>query len=81
MGRQYRLDPFTGKTTLVGSKAGEKPVKEKQASLLDWGEDTAKLAAWKAANGKEEKDADPYIVAQPIHGQAAAPGGHRDCQN
>jgi hypothetical protein len=46
MGVQYKWNPDTGTFSVVGSKASERPVKEKQASLLDWGEDTEKLAMW-----------------------------------
>lgn len=43
---QYKWNPDTGTFTVVGSKASDHPVKEKQGNLLDWGEDTEKLAQW-----------------------------------
>jgi len=43
---QHRWNPDTGTFSVVGSKASDRPVKEKQASLLDWGEDTEKLSQW-----------------------------------
>lgn len=43
---QYKWNPDTETVSVVGSKASERPVKEKQGNLLDWGEDTEKLARW-----------------------------------
>jgi hypothetical protein len=35
---QYKLNLDTGRVYVVGSKASDRPVKEQQASLLQWGE-------------------------------------------
>jgi hypothetical protein len=43
---QYKVNLDTGQVYIVGSKASDKPVKEQQASLLDWGEDREKLDRW-----------------------------------
>jgi hypothetical protein len=43
---QYRINLDTGKVYVVGSKATETPNLEKQASLLQWGEDVFKLRLW-----------------------------------
>lgn len=43
---QYRWNPNTETVSVVGSKSSERPVKERQGSLLDWGEETEKLKAW-----------------------------------
>jgi hypothetical protein len=50
---QYKIDPFTGKTCMVGSKASDYPVRETQASLFGWGEDMEKLARWTGAPHRE----------------------------
>jgi hypothetical protein len=50
---QYKVNLDSGQVYIVGSKASDKPVKEQQASLLDWGEDKVKLERWgKDAKGK-----------------------------
>lgn len=46
---QYKFNPDTKTVAVVGSKASERPAKEKQASLLDWAEETEKLAQWSKA--------------------------------
>ncbi len=43
---QYKWNPETGKISVVGSKATERPNREKQANLLDWGEEQNKLLRW-----------------------------------
>jgi hypothetical protein len=43
---QYKLDMYTGHISVVGSKASDRPVKEQQASLLQWGADMMKLKRW-----------------------------------
>jgi hypothetical protein len=43
---QYRLNLDTGHIYIVGSQASEHPNLEKQASLLQWGEDKVKLERW-----------------------------------
>jgi hypothetical protein len=43
---QYRWSLDTGVVSIVGSKASDRPVKEQQASLLQWGEDKVKLERW-----------------------------------
>jgi hypothetical protein len=43
---QYKFNLATGQVYVVGSKATEHPNQEKQASLLQWGEDRAKLERW-----------------------------------
>jgi hypothetical protein len=43
---QYKVNLDTGDAHVVGSKASDKPVKEQQASLIDWGEDRVKLERW-----------------------------------
>ncbi len=43
---QYKWNPETGKISIVGSKATERPNREKQGSLLDWGEAQIKLLRW-----------------------------------
>jgi hypothetical protein len=48
---QYKFNLDTGKVSIVGSKASDRPVKEQQASLLQWGEDKVKLEQW--ARGAE----------------------------
>jgi hypothetical protein len=50
---QYKVNLDTGVVSLVGSKASEQPVKEKQASLLQWGEDKVKLERWVKDGGYE----------------------------
>ena len=40
---QYKLNLDTGHIYIVGSKASEHPNLEKQASLLQWGEDMVEL--------------------------------------
>lgn len=42
---QFRFG-VDGKITDVPSKASDRPVKESQASLLQWGEDREKLERW-----------------------------------
>ena len=44
---QYKVNLDTGQVYIVGSKVSDKPVKEQQASLLQWGEDMVKLKQWK----------------------------------
>jgi hypothetical protein len=53
---QYKWTPETGETNVVGSKDSER-VKPIQQSLLDWGDDQGRLAAWNKAAG-EESDGD-----------------------
>jgi hypothetical protein len=43
---QYKLNLDTGHISIVGSKASDRPVKEQQASLLQWGADMMKLKQW-----------------------------------
>jgi hypothetical protein len=43
---QYKFNLDTGQVYVVGSKATEVPNLERQASLLQWGEDRAKLEWW-----------------------------------
>jgi hypothetical protein len=43
---QYKVNLDSGQVYMVGSKASDKPVKEQQASLLDWGEDRERLEQW-----------------------------------
>jgi hypothetical protein len=43
---QYKVNLDTGQVYIVGSKASDRPVTEKQASLLQWGEDKVKLGRW-----------------------------------
>lgn len=50
---QHKWDPDTGTFSVVGSKASDRSVKEKQASLLDWGDETEKLAQWVKAQEKK----------------------------
>ena len=45
---QYKVNLDTGQVSIVGSKASDKPVKEQQASLLDWATDREKLERWQA---------------------------------
>jgi hypothetical protein len=55
---QYKVNLDTGQVYIVGSKASDKPVKEQQASLLDWGEDREKLDRWEnevRTNGVSDK--------------------------
>jgi len=49
MGRQYRWTLDGDSVIIVGSSAGDRPVTEKQADLLEWSEDQERLEAWKAA--------------------------------
>jgi hypothetical protein len=50
---QFKFNLDSGQVHMVGSKASDKPVKEQQASLLQWGEDKVKLEQWeKDAEGK-----------------------------
>jgi hypothetical protein len=50
---QYKLNLDTGHIYSVGSAASDRPVKEQQASLLQWGEDREKLEKWReGAAGK-----------------------------
>ena len=46
MSGQYKFNPDTGQVYVVGSKATESPSLERQASLLDWAGDRAKLERW-----------------------------------
>ncbi len=43
---QYKWNTETGKISVVGSKATERPNREKQGNLLDWGEERIKLLRW-----------------------------------
>jgi hypothetical protein len=43
---QYEFNPATGKVYLVASEATEPPELEKQANLLQWGEEKEKLQRW-----------------------------------
>jgi hypothetical protein len=43
---RYKFNLDTGQVYVVGSKATEVPNLEKQGSLLQWGEDRAKLEGW-----------------------------------
>jgi hypothetical protein len=43
---QYKWSFETGQISIVGSKATERPIKEKQGNLLSWGEEQTKLARW-----------------------------------
>jgi hypothetical protein len=45
---QFKVNLDTGQVSIVGSKASDKPVKELQASLLQWDEDMVRLEEWKA---------------------------------
>ena len=49
---QHKLNLDTGQVFIVGSKDSEKPVKEKQASLLQRAKDKVKLEQWE----KDAKD-------------------------
>jgi hypothetical protein len=50
---QFKFNPDTGEFYVVGSKATEHPSLEKQASLLQWGEDKVALERWlEDAEGK-----------------------------
>jgi hypothetical protein len=50
---QYKFNPDTGKVYLVASEATESPQLERQANLLQWGQDREKLERWQK-NGKVE---------------------------
>ncbi len=43
---QYKWNPETGETYVVGSKATESPNCEKQGNLLAWGDEQIKLSRW-----------------------------------
>ena len=45
---QMKWNPDTGQVHMVGSKASDKPVREQQASLLQWSEDKARLERWES---------------------------------
>ena len=51
---QYKVNLDTGQVYIVGSKASDRPVKEQQASLLQWGEDKVKLERWEKDGGHEQ---------------------------
>jgi hypothetical protein len=51
---QYKYNLDTGQVYVVGSKATETPNLERQASLLKWGEERAKLERWQH-NSKERE--------------------------
>ena len=51
---QYKVNLDTGQVYVVGSKASDRPVKEQQASLLQWGEDKLKLERWEKDGGHEQ---------------------------
>jgi hypothetical protein len=43
---QYKYNPDTLRVYLVASEATESPYLERQADLLQWGEEKAKLERW-----------------------------------
>jgi hypothetical protein len=50
---QHKFNLDTGQVFVVSSKVTERPNLEKQASLLGWAEDRAKLARWQS-NSKDK---------------------------
>jgi hypothetical protein len=52
---QYKVNLDTGQVYMVGSRTSDKPVKEQQASLLQWGEDMENLERWER-NARIEDD-------------------------
>jgi hypothetical protein len=48
---QYKWSFETRRVYIVGSKATERPVKEKQGNLLAWAEEQTQLAQWIRATG------------------------------
>jgi hypothetical protein len=48
---QFKVNLDTGQVSIVGSKASDRPVKEQQASVLQWGEDREKLERWQGMPG------------------------------
>jgi hypothetical protein len=50
---QYKFNLDTGRVYLVASEATESPNLERQANLLQWGEDKEKLERWQR-DGKEK---------------------------
>jgi hypothetical protein len=50
---QYKVNLDSGQVHMVGSKASDKPVKEQQASLLQWGEDVKKLERWEKVGDRD----------------------------
>lgn len=56
MAHQARWNPDTGELTSVAVKLSERTTQERQGSLLDWGEDQQKAAAWAAAAQQLEEE-------------------------
>ena len=59
---QYKWTMDTGVTTTAGSKATERPVREKQGSLLCWGEDMGRLERWTAMSQNDDKGVDMHTL-------------------
>ena len=59
---QYKWNMDTGSTATVGSKATERPVREKQASLLCWGEEIGRLERWNGLFQDDERGAEMHTL-------------------
>ena len=58
MSGQHKWDFDTGGSQVVGSRASDRPVREAQASLIGWGEETAKWRQW-VARGEQGPRGNP----------------------
>ena len=69
---QYKWNPDTGGFSVVGSEATERPNLERQGSLLGWGEETVKLAAWqeRVAKGSRGPRGNPVTDMEWVRGVA-----------
>ena len=59
---QYKWNMNTGASYTVGSKATERPVREKQASLLCWGEEIGRLERWNGLSQDDERGAEMHTL-------------------
>ena len=59
---QYKWNMDTGSTATVGSKATERPVREKQASLLSWEEEIGRLERWNVLSQDDERGAEMHTL-------------------
>ena len=59
---QYKWNMNTGASYTVGSKATERPVREKQARLLCWGKEIGRLERWNGLSQDDERGAEMHTL-------------------
>jgi hypothetical protein len=63
---QYKVNLDTGEFYVVGSKATERPSLEKQASLLQWGEDKVKLERWQSEDSRNQSQNSAFSYGSDV---------------